>query len=168
MAASTRCAVLLSCVPSVRQAYYLVQRWYRHTSRELKRLESVSRSPVYEHFSDTLAGGVTVRAAQAQGRFLREGAARVRVWQRASYTLSAAGTWLGFCVQCMGACITSAVAISAIVQCPPGRNGVGSTLKPQRGGGHSHTDVRAPRGHTTAGTNTLVSAGYALQTLQTS
>ncbi|KAH9632341.1 hypothetical protein HF086_010266 [Spodoptera exigua] len=36
--------------------YYRLQRRYRVTSRQLKRLQSVTLSPVYTHFSDTLDG----------------------------------------------------------------------------------------------------------------
>jgi hypothetical protein len=36
-------------------AYWLVARLYLKTSRELKRLDAVSRSPIYAQFSETLA-----------------------------------------------------------------------------------------------------------------
>lgn len=36
--------------------YYFVQRYYQHTSRELKRLQSIARSPIFVHFQETLAG----------------------------------------------------------------------------------------------------------------
>ena len=42
--------------------YWRVQARYRPASRDLKRLSSVSLSPIYSHFSETLAGLSTIRA----------------------------------------------------------------------------------------------------------
>ena len=36
--------------------YYFVQRFYVRTSRQLKRVESTTRSPIFNHFSETLTG----------------------------------------------------------------------------------------------------------------
>lgn len=43
--------------------YYHTQRFYRYTSRELKRLCSLTLSPVYSHFSETITGLGTIRAS---------------------------------------------------------------------------------------------------------
>ncbi len=42
--------------------FYFVQAFFRKTSRELKRLDSVSRTPVYSLFAEMLQGIQTIRA----------------------------------------------------------------------------------------------------------
>lgn len=48
--------------------YFRTQAFYRHTSRELKRLSSLTLSPVYSHFSETLTGLGTIRASGSSAR----------------------------------------------------------------------------------------------------
>uniref|UniRef100_A0A673HVS9 ABC-type glutathione-S-conjugate transporter n=1 Tax=Sinocyclocheilus rhinocerous TaxID=307959 RepID=A0A673HVS9_9TELE len=52
--------------------YYFVQRFYVPTSRQLRRLDSVSRSPIYSHFGETISGLSVIRAYGHQQRFLKQ------------------------------------------------------------------------------------------------
>ncbi len=45
------------------------QRYYRKTSREIKRITSVTLSPIYAHFSETISGLVTIRALRESSRY---------------------------------------------------------------------------------------------------
>lgn len=65
--------------------YYWVQRYYLRTSRELKRLDSVSRSPIYAHFQESLGGITTIRAYRQQQRFAQENEWRVDANLRAYF-----------------------------------------------------------------------------------
>jgi ATP-binding cassette subfamily C (CFTR/MRP) protein 10 len=56
--------VLAPLVP----VYHWLQELYRLTSRELKRLASVTLSPVYSHFNETLLGLPTIRSFRAVPR----------------------------------------------------------------------------------------------------
>jgi ABC-type multidrug transport system fused ATPase/permease subunit len=49
--------------------YSIYQQYYMRTSRELRRLDSVTRSPIYAHFQETLTGTATIRGFGQQNRF---------------------------------------------------------------------------------------------------
>ncbi|KXJ70399.1 probable multidrug resistance-associated protein lethal(2)03659 [Aedes albopictus] len=51
---------------------YLLRRIYLNTSRVVKRIESVNRSPIYAHLNATLQGLATIRACDAQSILRRE------------------------------------------------------------------------------------------------
>lgn len=51
--------------------YYFIQDIYRASSRELKRLDAISRSPLYAHFGESLSGLTTIRAYRVQDRFVK-------------------------------------------------------------------------------------------------
>jgi ATP-binding cassette subfamily C (CFTR/MRP) protein 1 len=50
--------------------YLTVQRYYTKSSTEIQRLESISRSPIFADFSQTLSGVTTIRAYNDQNRFI--------------------------------------------------------------------------------------------------
>ena len=58
----------LGSVPFVLLSVYLARRAFG-PARELKRLEAISTSPIYAHFSETVEGIVTIRSYRRQGHF---------------------------------------------------------------------------------------------------
>jgi len=52
--------------------YYSVGKVYGQTSRDMRRLDSVTRSPLYSIYGETIAGVTIIRAFGAGSRFLRD------------------------------------------------------------------------------------------------
>jgi ABC-type multidrug transport system fused ATPase/permease subunit len=52
--------------------FYLVQKFYVTTARQVKRMESITRSPLYSHFGETLSGTPTIRAYKRLPDFIAE------------------------------------------------------------------------------------------------
>ncbi|KAF5915974.1 hypothetical protein HPG69_003047 [Diceros bicornis minor] len=95
--------------------YILVQRFYAATSRQLKRLESVSRSPIYSHFSETVTGTSVIRAYGRSQDFQAINDAKVDKNQRSCYVDIASNRWLGIHVEFTGNCIVLFAALFAVI-----------------------------------------------------
>uniref|UniRef100_A0AAR2M1E5 ATP-binding cassette, sub-family C (CFTR/MRP), member 10 n=1 Tax=Pygocentrus nattereri TaxID=42514 RepID=A0AAR2M1E5_PYGNA len=107
--------VLLPLVP-LGALYYQTQRFYRHSSRELKRLCSLTLSPVYSHFSETLSGLATVRASGHAARFEEENERRLDQNQRCLFISNAAMQWLDIRLQMIGVSVVTGISIIAVIE----------------------------------------------------
>ena len=65
--------------------YIYIQRYFIAGSRSLKRLASVSRSPIYAHFQETLDGVSTIRAYGQSHRFFLTNVQHLDVFTNADY-----------------------------------------------------------------------------------
>ncbi|NXX44346.1 MRP3 protein, partial [Tricholaema leucomelas] len=95
--------------------YFFVQRFYVATSRQLKRLESVSRSPIYSHFSETVSGATVIRAYGRVKSFIDISDLKVDENQRSYYPGLVANRWLGIRVEFVGNCVVLFAALFAVV-----------------------------------------------------
>ncbi|KAF0540793.1 ABC transporter [Gigaspora margarita] len=74
--------------------YYLVLHYYQPSNRQLKRLDSVLRSSLYAHFSETLTGLPTIRAYRVQKKFLRNNEMFLNIENRAYFLYISVQRWL--------------------------------------------------------------------------
>ncbi|XP_061455661.1 multidrug resistance-associated protein 1-like isoform X1 [Rhineura floridana] len=102
-------------IPPLGFVYFFVQRFYVAISRQLKRLESVSRSPVYSHFNETLLGVSVIRAFGEQKRFIQQSDVKVDENQKAYYPSIVANRWLAIRLEYVGNCIVLFAALFAVI-----------------------------------------------------
>eukprot|EP00007_Cunea_sp_BSH-02190019_P001870 CAMPEP_0174237282 /NCGR_PEP_ID=MMETSP0417-20130205/7690_1 /TAXON_ID=242541 /ORGANISM="Mayorella sp, Strain BSH-02190019" /LENGTH=1523 /DNA_ID=CAMNT_0015316021 /DNA_START=21 /DNA_END=4592 /DNA_ORIENTATION=+ len=91
--------------------FWLVGRFYRRTSRELKRLDGITRSPVYATLSETLNGLSTIRAFGAQRRFDRENLRKVDLNHSSLFCFECGARWLGFRLDLLTALVVLAIGL---------------------------------------------------------
>ncbi|NWX47338.1 MRP1 protein, partial [Steatornis caripensis] len=102
-------------IPPLGLVYLFVQKFYVATSRQLKRLESVSRSPIYSHFNETLLGVSVIRAFEEQKRFIKQNDVKVDENQKAYYPSIVANRWLAVRLEYVGNCIVLFAALFAVI-----------------------------------------------------
>jgi len=110
---TTPFAIIPICL--VLSGYYFVQRVYVAASRQLKRLESTTRSPIYSHFGETINGASVIRAYGLQNTFIRESEKRVDKNHQAAFTGIIGNRWLAVRLETVGNCIIFAAALFAVL-----------------------------------------------------
>jgi len=93
--------------------YLRVLNYFREVARETKRIESISRSPVFAHFSETLGGISTIQAYSETKRFIQEFELKVDTNTRATYNSRSADRWLSTRLELLGALIAGLAAVFA-------------------------------------------------------
>lgn len=95
--------------------YKWVANYYLYTSRELKRLDSTTRSPIYSIFSETATGTTVIRAFGAEKRFVDENYKRVDTNHRAFFYLWVSNRWLAIRTDCLGAFVVFFCGLAILI-----------------------------------------------------
>lgn len=77
--------------------FVLIGKAYLSAARELKRLESVTRSPIFQQFGETISGSVLIRAYGDTKRFIAENWNSIDQTHRPYFWLWVSNRWLSFC-----------------------------------------------------------------------
>ncbi|XP_071386567.1 ATP-binding cassette sub-family C member 2 [Centroberyx affinis] len=95
--------------------YYFVQRFYVATSRQLRRLDSVSRSPIYSHFGETVSGLSVIRAYGHQERFLKHNEITIDENLKSVYPWIVSNRWLAIRLEFLGNLVVFFAALLAVI-----------------------------------------------------
>ncbi|XP_023294641.2 multidrug resistance-associated protein 1 isoform X2 [Lucilia cuprina] len=107
--------IFMAVIVPIAFLYYFAQRFYVATSRQLMRLESVSRSPIYSHFGETVTGVSTIRAYSVQDRFIDESDTKVDKNQVCKYPSLIANRWLAIRLEMVGNLIILFASLFAVL-----------------------------------------------------
>ncbi|KAG9510799.1 Multidrug resistance-associated protein 1 [Fragariocoptes setiger] len=105
--------ILIPVIPIV-ILYFLFQIFYVATSRQLKRIESMTKSPIYSHFGETVAGTSSIRAYGVTQQFILESNHRINVNNSSYYISFTAARWLAVRLEILGYIIVFITAMAAV------------------------------------------------------
>ena len=81
--------------------FWQIQEMYRKTARELKRLSSIARSPIFAHFNETITSLTTVRAFEQQERLIEKNDMNNDKFGKTQATPATTGFWGRFLRDCL-------------------------------------------------------------------
>ncbi|KAJ3416990.1 Multidrug resistance-associated protein 1 [Chytridiales sp. JEL 0842] len=94
--------------------YYLLLRFYRATVRELKRLDSNQRSPLYAHISETLAGIPSIRAYKAEQKFIERQRILTDASNTPSYLYLCTSIWISIRIEFLASLIILSLCLLGV------------------------------------------------------
>eukprot|EP00058_Branchiostoma_floridae_P004550 XP_002590038.1 hypothetical protein BRAFLDRAFT_81656 [Branchiostoma floridae] len=105
--------VFIPTVPLLLLFIY-IRKYYLSTSRDIKRLEGTTRSPVFSHLSATLQGLWTIRAFGAQESFQQEFDAHQDLHSEAWFLFLAGSRWMSVRIDFLASLFVTAVTVCSV------------------------------------------------------
>ncbi|KAF9319235.1 hypothetical protein BG003_009564 [Podila horticola] len=107
----------LIAVPFLCIVFYFIQDYFIKCSASLKRMYSVSKSPLYQHFSESLAGVSTIRVMRGlQAQFLAQNQSRSDVVANRHYVYNLANRWLQVRIEFLSSLIVFLTAALSVLK----------------------------------------------------
>ncbi|KAG0210227.1 Multidrug resistance-associated protein 1 [Mortierella sp. NVP41] len=107
--------VFLVALPIFVAAVTVIQKYYLASSRAIKRIFHVSKSPVFQHFNETLGGVTTIRAMRLQDRFQTGNAELLLTHVNAHVAYSYCIRWVEVRLQALSAVVILVVAVGFVL-----------------------------------------------------
>lgn len=101
-------------VPFLILIFVLVAIYYQASGREVKRLEAVQRSHVYNNFNETLSGLSTIKAFGMSSNFLKTNLNTLNVLNEAMYSTLAMRNWLNVYMSLTASSVTVIISFLSV------------------------------------------------------
>ncbi|TPX09118.1 uncharacterized protein E0L32_001619 [Thyridium curvatum] len=118
--------VFLAIAAGVLLLYIWTGMYYRPAARELRRLNNLLRSRIYEHFNESLSGLPTLKAFGVVGQFVDDNARKIDTENKAYWLSIACVRWLNFRLDLYGAVLVLGTGLLVV--------GLRDTIDPASGG----------------------------------
>ena len=112
--ATSQKIMLTLLVPGGVLYYFILKRFIR-CNRETKRLDSVHKSPMFQHFTETLSGITSIASFGRQAEFVAENRRRIDTNTRTTFANLACNRWLAIRLELLGNIIACATALFAVL-----------------------------------------------------
>ncbi|KAI5074572.1 hypothetical protein GOP47_0010533 [Adiantum capillus-veneris] len=90
--------------------FYWYQNFYITSSREITRLDSITKAPLIYHFSETVAGIETIRCFRKEEAFAKQNLDRTNTNMKMDFHNNTANEWLGLRLESMGTAVLCTTA----------------------------------------------------------
>ncbi|XP_055346866.1 LOW QUALITY PROTEIN: multidrug resistance-associated protein 1-like [Paramacrobiotus metropolitanus] len=107
--------IFAAVVPVVAILYVLIQKAFVPSSRQIKRLESVSRSPILSHFQESLNGRQVILAMNQEDRFIDINSHLNDIHNTSSYANAVGQRWILVRVEALGSLCVFFAALFAVI-----------------------------------------------------
>ncbi|ORY43967.1 P-loop containing nucleoside triphosphate hydrolase protein [Rhizoclosmatium globosum] len=106
---------MLIVIALIIPVYLYILKLYRSCKRETKRVESLSRSPLYSHISETFAGISTIRAFGTTNTFIQQEEALQDLANRPTYIINCIDVWVSTRAETFVAVLIGMMALLGVV-----------------------------------------------------
>lgn len=101
--------ILIPPVIVILVIFYYIRQYYLASARPLKRMEGMTKAPIFTQLSSTLDGLITIRACQARDKLISDFDQKQDVHTSTYYAFQTSGRWVGLCLDF--------VAITFVILC---------------------------------------------------
>ncbi|BFZ17594.1 hypothetical protein BsWGS_20633 [Bradybaena similaris] len=107
--------IFLAVVVPIMIVYVLFQKFYISSSRQIRRLESTTRSPIFSHFGETINGASSIRAYHLEEKFFNDSLVLVDTNNQCFFATLSAGRWLRVRLEILGNLIVLFAGLFAVI-----------------------------------------------------